>query len=126
MVIVTIRSQVIVFFHDHTNAHPYSSVRLTQMKWNGTVCQSVRTIIAVRFANAKPAHRTSNAWLRLRDIDTIANVPHRLDGFGSEFAPEPADVDIHDVAAWVKRVAPYILEQLHSRAHVALRTHERL
>ena len=30
VVIVTIRSQVIVFFHDHTNAHPYSSVRLTR------------------------------------------------------------------------------------------------
>src|SRR5215469_2779097 len=38
---------------------PYSSVRLIQMKWNGTVSQREKTTIATRLAMVKAPHATS-------------------------------------------------------------------
>src|SRR5262249_56202466 len=39
--------------------NPYSSVRLIQMKWNGTVSQREKTTIATRLAMEKAPHATS-------------------------------------------------------------------
>src|SRR6516165_480978 len=38
---------------------PYSSVRLIQMKWNGTVSQCEKTVIATRLATEKATHAKS-------------------------------------------------------------------
>src|SRR5579859_7315690 len=46
--------------------NPYSSVRLIQMKWNGTVSQCEKITIAARLATEKPAQATSTQASRPR------------------------------------------------------------
>src|SRR6266702_7681809 len=100
----------------HTR-NPYSSVRLTQMKWKGTVSHSENTSIATRFAALKPAQATSIHWRppnsrrRSGRDDTVPLTPDRLDSPGTELAPQPPHVHVHDVRTTFEVVAPHHRQQ---------------
>src|SRR5215218_7953137 len=87
-------------------------VRLTQMKWKGTVSHCGTNTMATRLATAKTAQATSSqpevsSWCpRSWDDDAIPLTSHGSDGGGAELGPEPAHVDVHDVGARVEVVAP--------------------
>src|SRR5919108_1262651 len=87
-------------------------VRLTQMKWKGTVSHCGTSAMATRLATAKTAQATSSqpevsSWCpRSRDDDAIPLTSHGRDRGGAELGPEPAHVDVHDVGARVEVVAP--------------------
>src|SRR6266536_860065 len=93
--------------------NPYSRVRLTQMKWKGTVSHSGNNNIATRFATLNPAQATSihrrppGSGRRSGRDHTVSLSSHRLDGPGPELAPEPAHVDVHHVRPAVEVVAPH-------------------
>src|SRR5215216_5905115 len=85
-------------------------VRLTQMKWKGTVSHCGTRAMATRLAAAKTAQATSTQpeasgrCRRSRDGDSIALTSHGLDRVGAQLGPEPADVDVHHVGARVEVV----------------------
>src|ERR1700730_14651608 len=92
---------------------PYRIVRLTQMKWKGTVSQAAKTQIAPTSSTAKPPQATSIQRKRLDDqgqrsgrINPISLAAHGLDRFPAELGAEPADVDIDDIGAAVEPVTP--------------------
>src|SRR5215831_12288263 len=58
VVSMTAASTHMVGLVDQTR-NPYSSVRLIQMKWNGTVSHWEKTTIATRLATEKAPHATS-------------------------------------------------------------------
>jgi hypothetical protein len=97
-------------------------VRLTHTKWNGIVSQSVSVRMTATFAAAKAPHATSTQCLR--SVDSIADIPHRLDQTAAKLGPEPADANVHDVAARVERVPPHILQKPLASAHLAIPSHE--
>ena len=86
----------------HTR-NPYRRVRLTQMKWNGTVSQSGSRSMATRLRAEKAIHAASTQCRPKRAsaasgcIDAVPLSADRDDGIGAELGPEPADVDVHDV-----------------------------
>src|SRR5919201_3154961 len=87
-------------------------VRLTQMKWKGTVSHCGTSAIATRLAAAKTTQATSSqpevsSWYqRSRDGDAIPLTSHGGDRGGAELGPQPADVDVDDVGARVEVVGP--------------------
>ena len=79
---------------------PYSNVRLTQMKWNGTVSQSGIMVIAMRFATAKPPRdvdQSRQGQTERSRHEPIPDAAHGGDHLVAELAPGAADVDVHDV-----------------------------
>src|SRR5215218_82512 len=87
-------------------------VRLTQMKWKGTVSHWGTNAMATRLAAAKTAQATSSqpevsSWCRRSwDDDPIPLTSHGGDRGGAELGPKPAHVDIDHVGARVEVVAP--------------------
>src|SRR5215213_7369307 len=87
-------------------------VRLTQMKWKGTVSHRGTSTMATKLAAAKASQATSTqpeASARCRrswDGDPIALTSHGHDRVGAELGPEPAHVDIDHVGARVEVVVP--------------------
>src|SRR5438309_2444722 len=93
-------------------------VRLTQMKWKGTVSHSPNMTIAIRFSIVKtPQPTSSHAPLgtsrlsRSSGIDTVSLTPDGDDGLGAELRSEPPDIDVHDVRARVEVIAPHVRQQ---------------
>src|SRR6266568_4897326 len=109
--------------------NPYSRVRLTQMKWKGTVSHSGNSSIAPRFATLNPAQATSihrrppGSGRRSGRDDTVPLASDRLHGPGTELAPEPAHVDVDDVRPAVEEVAPDRRQQLFLRQGLPLVRH---
>src|SRR4029453_14909038 len=87
-------------------------VRLTQIKWKGTVSHRGTRAMATRLAAAKASQATSTqpeASARCRrslDGGSIALTSHRHDRVGAQLGPEPADVDVHHIGARVEVVVP--------------------
>src|SRR2546427_4841211 len=93
-------------------------VRLTQMKWKGTVSHSAKTSIATRFRAAKTPQPTSSqaplgSSLRRRSggVDTVSLTPDGDDRLRAQLGPQATDVDVDDVRARVEVVAPYVRQQ---------------
>src|SRR2546428_12006102 len=88
-------------------------VRLTQMKWKGTVSQVAKTSMPRRLAIAKIAQamsihgspRTGHAQ-RSGRVNPIPLAAYRFDRLAADLGSQPAYVDVDDVGAWVKAVAP--------------------
>src|SRR4029453_865933 len=78
-------------------------VRLTQMKWKGTVSHWGTNAMATRLAAAKTAQATSSqpevsSWCRRSwDDDPIPLTSHGGDRGGAELGPNPAPLDIDPV-----------------------------
>src|SRR5438094_650651 len=87
---------------------PYKSVRLTQMKWNGTVSHVSQTTIATRFATANANHASSTCLPRKA-------VPDRAHGLDRRVRPEllahAAHAHLDDVGARIELVSPDLGEQ---------------
>src|SRR6266545_6514190 len=87
-------------------------VRLTQMKWNGTVSQSGASAIATRLAMANPTQTRSGQKRRSgqpKDSapgDSIPLTSHGRDHVGAELGPEPAHVDVDHVGAGIEVIPP--------------------
>src|SRR4029453_12617585 len=87
-------------------------VRLTQMKWNGTVSHSGANAIATRLASANPTQarsgqkRRSGQPKRSGYGDSISLTPHGRDRVGAQFRPEPAHIDVDHVGAGIEVVLP--------------------
>src|SRR5579875_3971866 len=89
-------------------------VRLTQMKWKGTVSQSGTIRVATRLQAANTPQPTSSHAApgrsgHLRDSDGIDAVPlpsHRDDGAGTQLVTQSPDVDVDHVGAGIEAVAP--------------------
>ena len=71
-------------------------MRLTHTKWNGIVSQSVSITMTATLAAAKAPQATSTQ--RLRSVEAIPDISHRLDHVRSELRTEPPDAHVHDVA----------------------------
>src|SRR5215475_9419251 len=108
-------------------ASPYTSARLSHTRWNGIVSPPGMTNISQRLTAVKTAQTGTSTRLAsegsIRD-EAVAHIPHRLDLVRVELGPQPPDVDVHDVAARIERVAPDIGEQLLPGAHPALALHQ--
>src|SRR6266508_6563499 len=91
---------------------PYRMVRLTQMKWNGTVSHSGTSAMATRLASAKPTQARSSQKRRSgqpnRSVrgDSIPLTSHGRDRVGAQLGPEPAHVDVDHVGAGIEVVVP--------------------
>src|SRR5512133_3716986 len=100
----------------HTR-NPYSRVRLTQMKWNGTVSHVGMSAMTARLARANATHAMSTQLSpfghsnRSRRIDAISLSPDGPDELGSELGPEPSHVDVHHVRPGIELIPPYGGEQ---------------
>src|SRR5437870_3803202 len=92
--------------------NPYRTVRLTQMKWNGTVSHVGMTSIAARLASEKTTQATSIHRSRCGHsiasgrIEAVPYPTGRRDRVRTELRAEPADVDVDHVRARVEVVAP--------------------
>src|SRR4249920_531054 len=97
--------------------NPYRMVRLTQMKWNGTVSHSGTRSMAARFARVNSPHATSidrtplGPSGRSRRIDAIPHSSIGQDRRGAELGPKPADVHVDHVGPRVEVVAPHRRQQ---------------
>src|SRR4026207_44160 len=91
-------------------------VRLTQMKWKGTVSHRCQTTIAPRFASAN-ANQASSTDLRRRE--SISGMTNGLDRRrGPERPPQTADADVDHIGARVEVVAPDLREQALAAHHL--------
>src|SRR5438105_13641223 len=88
-------------------------VRLTQMKWKGTVSHSPKTSIPTRFRTVKTPQATSSQAplgtsrrTRSSGRDAISFATDGDDRFGAQLGSQPAHVDIDDVGARIEVVAP--------------------
>src|SRR4029453_679853 len=86
-------------------------VRLTQMKWKGTVSHCGTNAMATRLATAKATQATSSqpeisSWCPRSWDDAIPPTSHGRDRGGTELGPEPAHIDIDHVGARVEVIAP--------------------
>src|SRR5580765_3855062 len=88
---------------------PYRSVRLTQMKWNGTVSQLSQRSIATTFAAANATQATS---IGLSRRNPVTHMTYGLDRRRAQLPAQPADADVHDVRAGIEVVSPHRLEEL--------------
>src|SRR5437879_13843538 len=86
-------------------------VRLTQMKWNGTVSQVAKMNIAARLARAKITQATSiqsrprvGQVHRSGDFNPVTLAPNCPDRLTAEFCPEPPYIDVYDVRSSVAPV----------------------
>src|SRR4051794_16617283 len=93
-------------------------VRLTQTKWNGTVCHSSSHTITATFAAANAAQASSGQRRAMRE--RVTGMADGLDDRATELGAQAADVDIDDVGSGVEAAAPDLLEQLCARADLAL------
>src|ERR1700680_807403 len=90
-------------------------VRLTQIRWNGTVSQRSNTNIATRFAMAKITQAMSTQTKR-RDghversarINPIPHSTNGLDQLAAKLGPQTADVDVDDVGARIEVISPHV------------------
>src|SRR5439155_7684980 len=91
---------------------PYRIVRLTQMKWNGTVSQLGSSSIASRLTSEKKTQAMSIRRSRFGHssrsirIDAVPNPTHGRDRFGAELGAKPPDVHVDDVRPGIEVVAP--------------------
>src|SRR5437764_8994681 len=106
-------------------------VRLTQMKWNGTVSQSRNSSIPPRLTTEKRAHPTSSQWNRRTGhshrsshTDPVSLPADRLDDVRSELPAEPRHVHVDDVRAGVEVEAPRRREELLLRQGAAGASHQ--
>src|SRR3954454_23040669 len=118
---ITTLSTMAVGPEAHTR-RPYSSVRLTQMKWNGIVSQSGYAYIANAQTIAKSPHRISGR--RSGGAEDIPHIAHRQDQSVTQLAPQPAHHHIHHVAPGVEPVPPALGQQLLPRADHAGSAHQ--
>src|SRR5262245_12342020 len=88
-------------------------VRLTQMKWSGTVSQSGNSHMAMRFATANRPQATLTATgrragqsVRSARCKLVALSAHGLDRILSKLRPQPAHVHVHDVRSRLEVIAP--------------------
>src|SRR5829696_592235 len=87
-------------------------VKLTQMKWKGTVSHCGTNAMATRLATAKTTQATSSqpevsSWRpRSWDDDAIPLTSDGCDRGGTELGPEPAHIDVDHVGARVEMKAP--------------------
>src|SRR6266511_3193182 len=88
--------------------NPYTSVRLTQMKWNGIVSHRSHVIIAARFATANAPHASSTDLRR-------KPVPGRSHGFDRGVRPEllahAPHAHVDDIRARIEVVSPHLGEK---------------
>src|SRR4029450_3383041 len=89
--------------------NPQTSVRLTQMKWNGTVSHRSQRTIASRFATANATQPSSTALRLSQSVAGMANGFDRRPG--PEFLAQPADADVDDIRAWIEVITPDLGEQ---------------
>src|SRR5581483_8794228 len=120
--------------------NPYSSVKLIQMKWKGTVSQFSNRKIASRLTAENAAHAASSSAGRKgqRSLMTgrpspdarparpgsttgrpasatgklVALTAHRLDQAEPELGPQPPHAHVDHVGARVEVVAPHAGQQL--------------
>ena len=112
--------------------NPYSSVKLIQMKWKGTVSQPANAKIAIRLRTEKTAHTaSSNAGLN-GQLSLMANLPspemrparppsvvgelvtftaYRLDQAEAELGPQASYAHVDHVGARVEVVSPHAGQQ---------------
>src|SRR2546423_15658551 len=88
-------------------------VKLTQMKWNGTVSQSGHSHMARRFRAANKPQATlttTGRWAgqseRSARCKLVALSAHRFDRLLPQLRPQPADVHVHDVRSRLEGIAP--------------------
>src|SRR4051794_11894557 len=103
---------------------PYRIVRLTQTKWNGTVCHSSSQSMMPTFAAANAPHASSGQRRAMRE--RVSGMADCFDHRAAELGAQAADVDVDDIGARVEAAAPDLLEQLGARAHLALVEREML
>src|SRR5262245_19340175 len=96
----------------------YTSVKLTQMKWNGIVSHRPMRKMVTRLMRAKQPQATSIQ--RLRNVEPIANVSHRLDDAISQLGSQPTNVDINHIAAVGEAQPPHVPHELLPRADIAV------
>src|SRR3954466_12329573 len=93
-------------------------VRLTQTKWNGTVCHSSSQSMMPTFAAANAPHASSGQRRAMRE--RVSGMANCFDHRAAELGAQAADVDVDDVGARVEAAAPDLLEELGARAYLAL------
>src|ERR1700730_15099078 len=93
-------------------------VRLTQMKWKGTVSHSPKTIMATRFravktpqAASSQAPEGSSRRSSSSGIDAISLAPNGGDRLRAELRPQAAYIHVDDVRARIEVVAPHGRQQ---------------
>src|SRR5438093_12123631 len=80
---------------------PYRTVRLTQMKWNGTVSHEGMMSIAARLASENSTHATSIHRSRFGHssasgrIEPVSHPTDRGDRVRTELRAEAANVDVY-------------------------------
>src|SRR5580765_1163397 len=91
---------------------PYRTVRLTQMKWNGTVSHEGMRSIAARLATENRTQATSIHRSRFGHssasgrIEPVSNPTDRGDRVRTELRAEAANVDVDHVGPRIEVVAP--------------------
>src|SRR2546423_232451 len=93
-------------------------VRLTQTKWNGTVCHSSSQSITPTFAAANAPQASSGQRRAMRE--RVSGMANGFDDRAAELGAQAADVDVDDVGPGVEAAAPDLLEELGARADLAL------
>src|SRR5467141_2906816 len=106
-------------------------VRLTQMKWNGTVSHSAKTSIATRFRTVKAPHATSSQTppgssrrSRSSGPDTVPLAADGGDRLRAELRSKAAHVDVDDVGPGIEAVAPDVREEAFLRNRLPRVLHE--
>src|SRR6478672_3716124 len=111
---------------------PYRTVKLTQMKWNGTVSHEGMRSIAARLASEKSTQATSIHRSRFGHssasgrIEPISHPTDRGDRVRTELRAEAATVDIDYVRPGVEVVAPDRREQPFLRHRATCLPHQLL
>src|SRR2546423_7512388 len=91
-----------VGFTLHTRK-PYRTVRLTQMKWKGTVSQVGKVTMPTRLATANAPHARSIQYAlngqrpSSESIDPISLAPNGDQRVGPQLGSEPSHVDVDHV-----------------------------
>src|SRR5437879_10530835 len=93
-------------------------VRLTQMKWNGTVSQVAKMNIPVRLARAKITQATSiqsrprvGQVHRSGDFNPVTLAPNSPDRLTHALCPEPPYIDVHHVRSRIEPVSPDVAHE---------------
>src|SRR5580704_4827705 len=112
--------------------NPYTSVKLIQMKWKGTVSQPANAKIAIRLTTENAAHTASSRAGRNGQLSLMANRPsppmrsarppsavgklialtaYRLDQAEAELGPQAPHAHVDHVGARVEVVSPHAGQQ---------------
>src|SRR5512132_258295 len=111
---------------------PYRTVRLTQMKWNGTVSHEEMMSIAARLASENSTQATSIHRSRFGHssvsgrIEPVSHPTDRGDRVWTELRAEAANVDIDHVRSGVEVVTPDRREQPFLRHRASCMPHQLL